>query len=392
MKVFIEILKREISLIFANISLCFLVFVFPLMYGLFLGEIYSEKIVKKIPIAVYDKDNSKLSRLILNYIQSSRTFNIVSKGKDLEEIKPDLRRENIVAFVDIPKGFQNRVKKIEPANITMFVSGSNYMLANLTKTEMQTIIQTVSVGTKMQAMGKTLGIPKQKALSIANPISIEMVKLYNPWFNYLDFLGPGFWMAALHQIMLLLGCLLISREFERGTFDTLFKMAKGSVWYLFLGKVGTYFLIMLLTFIVYFVAVFPRFDVRITGSMFTMITYSALFILCSICFGLVLSTVFKRSINGLKGVLLVGAPAFLVSGYTWPLESMPPLIRWIAMCIPITPYINGYRKIYDEEGTFLEILPYIDHLLLLTIICIIVSYVAMKIRVKKHFGSLEISE
>ena len=134
MKVFIEILKREISLIFANMSLCFLVFVFPLMYGLFLGEIYSEKIVKKIPIAVYDKDNSKLSRLILNYIQSSRTFNIVSKGHTLDELKPDLRRENIIAFLDIPKGFQNKIKKIEPANLTMFVSGSNYMLANLTKT------------------------------------------------------------------------------------------------------------------------------------------------------------------------------------------------------------------------------------------------------------------
>lgn len=388
----VGVVKRELSFIMTQKNMFFLVFVFPIVYGLFLGQIYSEKIVKKIPIAVYDSDNTKLSRLIINYINNARSFDIVSKGKKLEDVKLDFQRENIVAFLNIPKGFQNKIKKIEQANLTLLVTGSNYMLANLAKTEMQTIIQTVSIGTKLQAMGKTLGISKRKALSIANPISIEMVKLYNPWFNYMDFLGPGFWMAALHQIMLLLGCLLISREFERNTFHSLFTLTKGNIIKVFTGKVGCYSLIMFLIFILYFSVIFPRFNVRITGSMMVLCLFSLTFIICTISFGLALSCIFKRSINGIKGVLLVGAPAFLVSGYTWPLENMPVLIRIIASFIPITPYINGYRKLYDEEGTFLEILPYGLHVIAIMLVCLLISYLALKWRVKKIDPSLKMKE
>lgn len=388
----VGIIKRELSFIMTQKSMFFLVFVFPIIYGLFLGQIYSEKIVKKMPIAVYDSDNTKISRLIINYINNARSFDIVSKGKKLEDVKLDLQRENIVAFLNIPKGFQNKIKKIEQANLTLLVSGSNYMLANLAKTEMQTIIQTVSVGTKLQAMGKTLGISKRKALSIANPISIEMVKLYNPWFNYLDFLGPGFWMAALHQIMLLLGCLLISREFERNTFGSLFDLAQRSIVNVFAGKLGIYSFIMFFIFILYFDVIFPRFDVRITGSMFVLCLFSLAFIICTLSFGLVLSCLFKRSINGLKGVLLVGAPAFLVSGYTWPLENMPVLIRIIAYCIPVTPYINGYRKLYDEEGTFLEVIPYGLHIIAIMLVALLISYLALKWRLKNSDSSLKMKE
>jgi ABC-2 type transport system permease protein len=87
-------------------------------------------------------------------------------------------------------------------------------------------------------------------------------------------------------------------------------------------------------------------------------------------------------IDALKGCLLIGAPAFLLSGYTWPLEQMPVLLRTISNFIPLTPYLEGFRKIFQQNMTIKYIFPFADNLVFLILLYFFITYLYLYIRKK----------
>ena len=87
-------------------------------------------------------------------------------------------------------------------------------------------------------------------------------------------------------------------------------------------------------------------------------------------------------LDALKGCLLIGAPAFLLSGYTWPLEQMPILMSTIAKFIPLSAYLEGFRKIFQQNMQPEYIIPFAKILVTLLILYFLITYIFLKIRNK----------
>ena len=127
---------------------------------------------------------------------------------------------------------------------------------------------------------------------------------------------------------------------------------------------------------------FPVFQIPFDGNTSGAIILSVLFIISTILLGMLMAAITGNRLDALKGCLLVGAPAFLLSGYTWPLEQMPTLMRTISSFIPLSAYLEGFRKIFQQNMRPEFIIPFAKILIILTILYFLITYILLVLRNK----------
>ena len=374
MKYLIDIIIKEFKTIFTNKNYILLICLWPFIDCLFLGGIYFDGNVKNMPIAVVDNDNSKISRTISRYLNTSYAFDVIYKPKNIDDLKYLLTRNKIFMGVVIPKDTQKKIKKSLPANIDFYIDGSNYLTANLSEIEGANILGTINAGLK-NIMMKKRGIQSSHANAMMLPVRNDTSKLFNPTYHYGYFLTPGLWISILGQLFLIFGALPLGKHLEK-------KQTVPNVFYLIFGKLFVYTIISIIYFEILFRILFPVFQIPFYGNTFGAIVLSVLFIMATILLGMLMSAITGNRLDALKGCLLIGAPAFLLSGYTWPLDQMPTLMRTISHFIPLTAYLEGFRKIFQQNMQLEFILPFSKILICLALLYFILTYIFLFIRNK----------
>ena len=375
MSYIIELIIKELKSIFTNKYYIFLVCLWPFIDCLFLGGIYFFGNVKNMPIAVIDNDNTKISRTITRYFNTSYAFDVFYRINNFDELKQLIIENKVAMGLYIPKDTQKNIKKFIPVNIAFYIDGSNYLTANLSEIESSNILTTINVGLRA-AMMKKKGIQSRQVNDMALPIKSDTSKLFNPSYNYGYFLTPGLWISILGQLLLMFGALTIGKDLEQKSF--VIKNILGFI----LAKLFVYSMISLVYIEILFRIFFPAFLIPFDGNTFGAIILSMLFIIATILLGMSLAALTGNRLDALKGCLLIGAPAFLLSGYTWPLEQMPVLLRTISNFIPLTPYLEGFRKIFQQNMTIKYIFPFADNLVFLILLYFFITYLYLYIRKK----------
>lgn len=148
------VIKKELKLIFTNKYYLFLICLWPFIDFIFLGGIYFYGNIQNMPIAIVDKDNSKISRTISRYFNTSYAFDVKYKLDNIEELEYLFVRNKIYMGIFIPKNTQKNIKKSLPAEITFYIDGSNYVTANLSEIEGTSILSTINAGLKNTMMKK----------------------------------------------------------------------------------------------------------------------------------------------------------------------------------------------------------------------------------------------
>lgn len=347
MNAFRAVAHREIKMLLDRKSLLFLFTAWPLILALLLGGIYTEQVVVKMPVAVIDNDHSMLSRMLIRYVDASRSFHVTYRVQTREEMEQLMVRDKIAAGIYIPREFERSVKRGESPVIPVFISGANYMTANLALADLRYIVGTVSAGVQIKYLRKA-GSQRERAFALQSPVKTELAKLYNPGYNYLHFLAPGLWLAVLQQIIMLFGALLIAQELDKKTFGELMRVSGGRILPLVAGKIAPSMAISFLLLATVYLVFFPLFGIPIRGSMLLLLLFSMLFAFATVSLGFLLSAALRNRSDAIKGTLLLAAPAFLLSGYTWPINSMPSYLHLPVYLIPLTVFLEGFRKIYQQ--------------------------------------------
>jgi ABC-2 type transport system permease protein len=154
MKDIFNIITREIKYISKNKLFLFALFVFPIADILFLGGIYTHGNLTKLPIAVIDNDNTKISRNIVRYFNASPDMQLTYRLSNVKELQDMFNNQKAVLSLYIPKDTQKNVKRQRLANITVFVNSSNYITGNITDLDVTTILSTISAGIKYKCYEK----------------------------------------------------------------------------------------------------------------------------------------------------------------------------------------------------------------------------------------------
>lgn len=337
--------RREFRRIVERKTLYILIIFLPLFLFTLLTLVYNEQIITDIPIAVYDNDNSELSRLLIRGFASTRSVKISGYVSSLDEIKDKMLHAEIQAAIYIPAGMQRDIKRGEAVTIVIYKNASNIIIGNLILKEALSVNRTVAAGILIKKF-RAQGLGEKQALNLANPIRVNVQSLGNPGYNYLNYMMPGMLPFILQLVIFISAVLIVSGEFKDGTIADLWRTANGKITAVIAGKLLTHAILHSINVLLLLAIIFPLFGISATGSMAVSTLLMIFFVVVILSIGLMISTLCRDQAFASEIATFLAIPSFIFSGFTYPLWGMPALHNVYAQTMPFTHFLSAFIKVF----------------------------------------------
>ena len=384
LKIITKIFIREVLILKKRPAVWVLLLVIPLGIFFYLGAIYEEGAIENVSIAIKDNDHSDLSRKIIQNINASPKLEVVkflNSNDDTDRLFLD--RPDIKGFYLIPKNFEKNIFLGKQEQLIIYTNSSNIIYGNLLYKEAATFINTVSAGINLTSL-KLKGIPHEKAVKMVAPIRVITKPMFNPYYNYLYYLVPGLTTVLLQMIVFFLAARSINSEYNNNTFDDLLSISKGNIQMIVFGKLLTYTLLGFLIGIVIFAFVHPVLGVPIGENTISFLGIVLVFVMANAMLGMMVSTIFKDESIAMDVSFVYNSPAFVFSGFTFPIMAMPAFNAWYAQLIPYTHFLDAFIKGIEMATPLSFLYVHIIKLLLFFLSGYLVTVAILLVRLKKR--------
>ena len=314
-------------------SLMVLLFVpafFLLLYGYALNFD-----VQNIQLAVHDSDRSQASRELVNAFVESGYFQLAADVSGSREYEELIDRGEVRAVLVLPAGLQRDLLTGHRVPVQLIVNGDNSNTATTVMGYALRVLQTAS--SQYQAQASVRG---------AGPvINVESRVWYNPQLRSALFLIPGL-IAYIGMISAVISTSLsVVREKERGTMEQVRMAPLGTGSYI-IGKTLPYFGISLATSVFIVIASMGLFGLPMNGSWVLLILALSLYLAGALGLGLMISTIAEsQQVAFQLAVLASFLPTMMLSGFVFPIASMPEPIQAITFIVPARYFIVALRSI-----------------------------------------------
>lgn len=378
-----EAFRREIRMIIGDSDLITIILLSPLFYAFFYGSVYLNKTENSVPVAIVDMDKSQMSKSFARSLDSHQLIDISAVVNDYTSAVDRMYSLDVQGIILIPQGFSSQLKQGSGANLKVYLNTSRFLISNDINKAVTEVALTYNAFVRLKYF-QTQGYNFEQARELIEPLKGEVKPLFNPTESYGDFMIPGLLVLIIQQTLLIGLAESIAKEREKGTLKDLYETAGRSIWAVLSGKGAFYFILFASYAFMFYVVHFSVFNISFKGSASAVMTLTAVFLISIISMCIFIASFFRRKIISLQVFAFTSYPFFLISGYPWPLQSMPPFFRAMAQILPSTPYLNAFGRITQMGAGWTEVMPEFIHLLLLAF----VGLVAAKLRI----GSLLKSE
>ena len=375
---FIKIAQREIELISQNKSARTLLVFLPLVLYFFLAFIYQKGALREIPVAVYDGDHSEISRKVVSFIESSAAMKVTCYLSSEEDIKHFFLQHDERAVFYIPEGFSNDIYKNKTTRLVVYTNSSNIVFGNILYREGAVISATVSSGIILTRL-EHVGINHNEAMGLVMPVITHAKTLFNPWFNYLYYLLPGLMTVLLQMFVFFVATRAFNHEIATGTFNELVSLSGNSPLQMLLGK-GLAHTAMGLGIVMLIGLVFLAFGIPFRHLEVELILLFVILVVVNVFLGFMLSTTLDEEIFALDIAFFYNSPAFVFSGFTFPMFGMPFFNSTYAQFIPYTHFLHAFFKLYQMGTPLRYIFPNLEILGLFLLVGFVTSWTALKLR------------
>ncbi len=284
--------------------------------------------VKNVGMAVYDQDRSTLSRRFVEEFAHTEYLAIRGHVRSYAEIDRLIDREKIAMALVIPAGFERRFKSGKSTDVQLITDGSDATTATVAIGYASAIVMNLNLDLKVRELARA-GIREPKM-----PVEIRSRIWYNPELESKNFIIPGLVVLILAIISALIASLTISREWERGTMETLITTPVRG-YELVLGKLIPYLLIGLFDVAATMTLGYFVFDVPLRGSFVELCLVALLFLAGTSCLGILISAATRVQVLSVQVAMVVTyLPSFILSGFIFPIKSMPVVVQAITYLIP----------------------------------------------------------
>jgi ABC-2 type transport system permease protein len=305
--------------------------------------------VDRIPILIYDADQSAPSRELIRQFQGSRYFEFRGYAVDYRSIERGIDRNQILLGVAIPPDYSRRIAAGQRVGVQILIDGSDSNTASIALGYAESLVRGYAFTLRTEAQNRK-GDGK-----LEPPVDARLRVWYNSSLESRNYIVPGLIATILMIIAALLTSLTIAREWEMGTMEQLLSTPVRPA-EMVLGKMAAYFLVGVVdTAIAVSVAVFV-FQVPFRGSVILLACSSCIFLCGALFWGIFISAVAKSQLLAYQmGMLSSMLPAFLLSGLIYAIENMPAPIRVVTYIVPARYFITLLKGIF-LKGVGVEVL------------------------------------
>jgi ABC-2 type transport system permease protein len=316
--------------------------IFPPIFQLIVFGYAANLDVKNIMTAIRDLDQSADSRDLTSRFMSSKYFKTISYPQTPKEIEALIKKGEITLSLEIPSGFSQKLKKGNTAAIQIIVDGTESNTAMIALGYVSRILSEYST----EMIVKKLNQEGMKDFEEAG-VKLEHRVWFNPNFESRFFYVPGVIATIAFLLPMILTAQAIVREREMGTLEQIMVTPIRS-WELVLGKTLPFALIGLIDVVMIALVGVFWFKVPLRGNPLVLLLGNILFLMSSVGIGLLISTISSTQQQAQISTFFFMNPAFILSGFAFPLENMPEWLQYLTYINPLRYFLVIIR------GTFLK--------------------------------------
>ncbi len=341
-----HIIRKELRQTFRDARRRMLLFGPPLLQLIIFG--YAVNLdVQDARLAWIDRDNTPESRDLRASFESSHYFRVVAIPSRPSDVRDLLDQGEIQAVVEILPGFAGDLSRGKTPAIQVLVDGTNSNTAAIVMNYANQIVAARAAASLPETSGQRLlnagsTVP---AASRSASVAAELRVWFNPDLKSRNYFVPGVVVNIIALVTIMLTAMSIVREKEVGTMEQLMVTPIRPV-ELMLGKILPFALIGLVEVAMIVAAALLVFGIPLRGSVMVLFGCSVLFLLTSLGVGLFISTVSHTMQQAMMASFFFFMPAFLLSGFAFPVRNMPHAIQLLTYLNPVRYFMEIVRGIF----------------------------------------------
>ena len=333
------IARKEFYHLIRDFRSLYLAFIIPLLLILMFGYALSLD-VDNVKTVVVDYDNTELSRDFIRTLDASFYFNVIKQLSNSSAATEYLDQGRTTMAVIIPPNWTKDIKADRETPLQVLLDGSDPNFASISRGYITAFVEKYN-------RDRLVDFLNRKGMNKINPPVEARIRV---WFNEdlesRNFIVPGIIAIIIMIVGAMLTSLIIAREYENGTMETILSLPVRAGEFL-IGKAIPYFLIGITDVLV---AVFmgqALFGIVMKSNFWLMVLASSLYLLVALSLGLLISIVTKSQlVANILAVLMTYLPSLLLSDFVFPVVNMPKILQLITYMVPATYFIDILNGLY----------------------------------------------
>ncbi|MDD2672511.1 MAG: ABC transporter permease [Syntrophales bacterium] len=337
--------RKEIYHLLRDFRSLYLAFFIPLFLILLFGYALSLD-VNNIETVVVDQDRTDLSRDLILRLDASSYFEVKAFLPDAGKIPEYLDHGRAVMAIVIPPGWTEDLRADRETPLQVLFDGSDPNFANISRGYMQAFIEDYNRKLLVDYLDRA-GMEK-----VNPPVDARIRVWFNEDLESRNFIVPGIIAVIIMIVGAMLTSLIIAREYENGTMETLLSIPVNAVEFL-LGKSAPYFLIGLADMLIAVLMGQVLFGIVMKSGFLLMAAASSLYLFVALSLGLMISILTKSQLVANQvAVLVTYLPSLLLSDFVFPVENMPVALKAVTFIVPATYFIRILKGVFLQAVGF----------------------------------------
>jgi ABC-2 type transport system permease protein len=314
--------------------------------------------VRHVPTAVFDQSRTAQSREFLQAFVNTGLFDVVRHVDSRQELRRQIVAGRASVGIEVPPDFARRRVYGEPADLLILIDGSDSSIASQALAAANGVALAVGVEDLLRQAGRTeVGVRVHPQL------------LFNPDSRSANLLIPGLVAILLTFSGTLLACFAIVRERERGTLEQLMVTPVSPV-AVVVGRLLPYLALAFGQLLLVLALMTTVFRVPIHGSLSLLLALSIIYLFALLALGLLISSRARTQMEAIQMAQMFLLPSIMLSGYIFPLTSLPAPVRALSQVLPATHFIAISRGVILRGATFWDLWPQVVALLVIALLLV----------------------
>jgi ABC-2 type transport system permease protein len=355
---FAAMLRKELTQMLRDRGTLFFAIAVPVFELILFGVI--DMNAKNIPTAIFDQSRSQESRRLIEQFGNTSYLRVTTMVSSRAELQHQIVAGHAQVAVEIPPDYARNIAAKRKANVLIMIDGSDSSVANQALSAANGVVLFNGI---QDLIAKTHAAP---------PVEAHPVMMFNPDMRSANLLIPGLISILLTFSGTILSAFAIVKERERGTLEQLM-VTPVSPLAVVTGKLLPYLGLAYLQLLLILFLMKFLFQVPIHGSLTLLLLLSPVYLLALLSAGLLVSSRANSQMEAMQRAMGIMLPSVLLSGYIFPIASLPLPLRVVSYLLPATHYIKISRGIVIRGATFFDLWEPVVALLVISAVLIAAS-------------------
>lgn len=323
-------------------KLFYFILITPVILCAVLIGVFSNPVIREIPIALIDEDNSALSLELTGIIQASPYVDIIEKVPSMDKAERLIRSGKIYGVVLIPADFSKRALGYKGSEVVLYYNNELFIVGSLVNKGVFSAVKDYSDFHNKKYM-MSHGVPAYDAEFQVHPVNIGEKILFNPYLNYQYFFVFGLIPAALQLFVICVVIYSVLYEERSRKFLDIIDIVNQTPFAYVFGKLIPYAVLSAFSGMFMLFVLFVYMKVPMVSGYWKIIFATMMYMYVSMAAGVFIAVILRPL--AFSAAAVYAAPTFAYAGISFPQVAMPKYAYYLSEFFPLTHY---HRVLVNE--------------------------------------------